>query len=132
VNERKDPVIDRKALREVIRRVIEHPPPQLLYHWSGLSGPEKLVLSSLATLLNTDHDYASSERVEKVLESLPEKYRTELDLVQTRMLLERLRSRRILDRDQIRYRFSMGLIRRWVKAEQGVWNVLGEVYSRGS
>ena len=127
INEREDPVVDRTVLREVLRRVIEHPPPQLLYHWSGLSGGEKLILSSLATLLRTDHDYASSERVGQVLESLPESYRRDLDLVKTRMLLEKLRSRRVLDRDQTRYRFTMDLIRRWVKAEQSVWNVLGEV-----
>jgi hypothetical protein len=126
VNEREDPVFNRTLLREVVSRVIEHPPPQLIYQWSGLSGPEKLILSSLATLLRTDRDYASSERVEQVLKSLPESYRSDLDLVQTRVLLERLRGMRILDRDQTRYRFTMDLIRLWVKVEQSVWNVLGQ------
>jgi hypothetical protein len=132
VNEREDPVVDRTVLREVVRRVIEHPTPQLLYHWSGLTGSEKLVLSSLATLLRSDHDYASSERVEQVIESVPANYRRDIDLVQTRMLLEQLRSRRLLDRDQIRYRFSMDLIRRWVRTEQSVWNVLGQVHGTGN
>jgi hypothetical protein len=88
-------------------------------------------MSSLATLLRNEHDYAPSERIEQVLTSLPENYRRSLDLVQTRVILERLRGRRILDRDQIRYRFTMDLIRRWVKAEQSVWNVLGEVQGVG-
>jgi len=101
--------------------------PQLLYQWSGLSGSEQLVLSSLATLLRTDHDYASSERVGQVVESLPEDYRQGLDLIQTRVRMEQLRTLKILDRDQTRYRFTMDLIRRWVKTEQSVWNVLGRV-----
>jgi hypothetical protein len=126
VNEKKDPYVNRATLKEIVTRVIEHPPPQLLYQWSGLSSQEKLVLAALATLLRTSHDYASSTRVTRVLESLPKKYRTELDSVQTKVLLEKLRKRKALDRDQTRYRFTMDLIRRWVQAEQSVWTVLGE------
>jgi len=130
VNEREEARVDKSILRDAVRRIIEHPPPQLLYQWSGFSSSEKFVLASLASLLSSDRDFVSGERVERVLESLPQKYRCSLDSVQTRILLEQLRSRRVLDRDQTRYRFTMDLIRCWVKTEQSVWNVLGEF--RGS
>jgi hypothetical protein len=130
LNEQQSSVVDNRILQETVHRVNEHPSPQLLYQWAALSKAEKLILASLATLLNTPNDYASSERVSHVLESLAEEDRQDLDLLRTRVQLEGLRRRRILDRDQTRYRFTMDLIRRWVQTEHSVWDVLGETSAR--
>ena len=43
------------------------------------------------------------------------------------MLLESLRLRDVLDRDQTRYRFTMDLMRRWVRHEHNVWAVLHRI-----
>ena len=127
VNESQDNIVDRKMFRKVLQRVIEHPPPQLFYQWAAFSHAEKLILSALATLLKTVKGYVSSERLDRLLRSLPEEHRQQLDITQIRMQLEGMRQRSLLDRDQTRYRFSMDLLRLWIQVEHNVWNVLKEI-----
>jgi Tfp pilus assembly ATPase PilU len=113
--------------REVVQRVLENPPPQLFYQWAAFSHAEKLILSALATLLKTAKGYVSSERLDRLIHSLPEEHRQQLDITQTRMQLEGMRQCSLLDRDQTRYRFSMDLLRLWIQVEHNVWNVLKEI-----
>jgi hypothetical protein len=126
LNEDEVALVDEGVLSRAISRVVEHPPPQLLYSWSSFSHPEKLVLASLATILKKPGSYVSSEKVGRVLGSLPKKHRAGMDLVQIRMVFENLRTKRVLDRDQTRYRFTMDLLRRWIQVEHNVWEVLGQ------
>jgi hypothetical protein len=125
LNEKGVGLVDQDILSATISRVIQHPPPQLLYSWSNFSHQEKLVLASLATLLKSPEGYASSKKVSRVLGSLPKKHRSGMDLVEVRLVFENLRVQRVLDRDQTRYRFTMDLLRRWVQVEHSVWEVLG-------
>ncbi|MFQ5929467.1 MAG: AAA family ATPase [Acidobacteriota bacterium] len=127
LNERQSNTVDRKIVEEVVQRVLENPPPQLLYRWTALSNPEKLILSASATLLKSRESYVSSGRVDRLIRSLPEQYRQQLDITQTRMHLEGLRRCYLLDRDQTRYRFTMDLLRLWIQVEHNVWNVLNEI-----
>ena len=126
-NESQNNVADRKMFSEVVQRVLENPPPQLLYQWAAFAHVEKLVLSALATLLKTANGYASSERLDRLLRSLPEEHRQQLDITQIRMQLEGMRQHFLLDRDQTRYRFSMDLLRLWIQVEHNVWSVLKEI-----
>jgi hypothetical protein len=64
--------------------------------------------------------------VERSVQSLPREHREGLDAPGIRMLLESLRRRDVLDRDQTRYRFTMDLMRRWIRSERSVWAVLEE------
>ena len=48
-----------------------------------------------------------------------------MDLVEVRVVFENLMVKRVLDRDQTRYRFTMDLLRHWVQVEHNVWEVLG-------
>jgi len=126
-NESQNNIADRKMFREVVQRVLENPPPQLFYQWAAFSHAEKLILSALATLLKTTKGYASSERLDRLIRSLPEEHRQQLDITQTRMQLEGMRQHSLLDRDQTRYRFSMDLLRLWIQVEHNVWSVLKEI-----
>jgi hypothetical protein len=126
INEREDAVVGHEVFRETVDRIIEHPPPQLLYWWSAFSTAEKLVLAAVATLLKTAHGFVTARRVTGFLESLPKGFHTEFDPASTRVHLEALKSRKVLDRDQTRYRFLMDLARRWVQTDHNVWNVLDE------
>jgi hypothetical protein len=112
---------------QLVERTLENPPPQLLYQWNSFPGSEKLLLAALATLLKTPASYASWESVDRTILSLPREYREGMDAPRNRMLLEGLRLRDMLDRDQTRYRFTMDLMRRWIQAEHNVWNVLNEI-----
>ncbi|MCW4026887.1 MAG: AAA family ATPase, partial [Candidatus Bathyarchaeota archaeon] len=124
INENQAIRIDRTLLEETKQRIADHPPPQLLYAWEGFSQEEKLVLTGLSTLLKTERSYAQSERIHRVLSSIPDRYRGEQDEVETRIILESLRQRGVLDRDQTRYRFKMDLLRVWVRQEFSVWSLL--------
>jgi len=126
-NESQNNIADRKMFREVVQRVLENPPPQLFYQWAAFSHAEKLILSALATLLKTAKQYVSSERLDRLIRSLPEEHRQQLDITQTRMQLEGMRQRSLLDRDQTRYRFSMDLLRLWIQVEHNIWSVLKEI-----
>ena len=126
-NESQNNIADRKMFREVVQRVLENPPPQLFYQWAAFSHAEKLILSALSTCLKTAKGYVSSERLDRLIRSLPEEHRQQLDLTQTRMQLEGMRQRSLLDRDQTRYRFSMDLLRLWIQVEHNIWSVLKEI-----
>jgi hypothetical protein len=127
LNEQQSNMVNRRALDETVRRMLENPPPQLFYQWKSLSSPQKLVLSALATLLKKPRGYQSSDRVEKLLRSLPREYPCQLDTPIIRMHFETLRDGSVLDRDQAGYRFTMDLMRLWVQSEHNVWKVLSEV-----
>ncbi len=126
VNEAGTSVVDSRCVKESMDRVIEHPPPQLLYLWGTLSKAQKLALAGLASLLRTPRAYAASDRVHRVLKSLPEVHAGGIGAASARMALEGLRQSHMLDRDQTRYRFTMDLIRLWVQADHTVWSVLAE------
>jgi hypothetical protein len=127
LNEQRMNCVDRNVVRQVLARALENPPPQLIYQWNNLPGPEKLLLAALAALLKSPASYASWGSVDRSIQSLPSEYRQGLDAPRNRMLLEGLRLDDILDRDQTRYRFTMDLMRHWIQAEHNVWNVLNEI-----
>ena len=52
-----------------------------------------------------------------------------MDLARIRMHLEGLRQKKVVDRDQSRYRFTMDLVRVWVKRDQTIWGVLDQITS---
>ena len=131
LNEQRGNRVGRDTVSLVAERVLENPPPQLLYQWNGFPASEKLLLAALAALLKTPESYASSEWVNRSIQSLPREHRTGLDRARIRMLLEGLRQRDVLDRDQTRYRFTMDLMRRWIRFEHSIWAVLHQIREHG-
>ncbi len=127
LNDSQSGFADNKMVDETVRRILENPPPQLFYQWTTFSSPEKMVLSALATLAKKPYTFISSERVEKLIRSLPDTVPRELDGSVIRMHFEELRAKSFLDRDQTRYRFTMDLMRLWILGEHNVWRVLGEI-----
>ncbi len=126
LNELRRTRVSRELVAEAVTRLLDSPPPQLLYKWSGYRHTEKLVLAGLGTLLKRPGSYLPADRLTRLILSLPANHRKELDSVGIRIILEDLRREGTLDRDQDRYGFTMDLLRRYVQAEHTVWNVLGE------
>jgi len=129
LNEEEKVEVDKVAFGEVVERIVENPPPQLLYRWEGFSAGEKLTLAGLATVLRSDKDYAVSERIHHLMRSIPDQYREPMDSTRIRMHLEGLRQRKVVDRDQSRYRFTMDLLRVWIKRDHTIWGVLAQITS---
>ena len=126
LNESRTTTVTRDLVAEAIVRALDSPPPQLLYKWANYSSGEKLVLAGLGTLLKRPGSYLPADRLTRLILSLPANHRKELDPVSIRIVLEDLRRKGTLDRDQDRYGFTMDLLRRYIKAEHTVWSVLGE------
>ncbi|MFQ5739567.1 MAG: hypothetical protein ACE5JX_11195, partial [Acidobacteriota bacterium] len=131
LNESEKNVVDQRLVKAVIARFLDNPPPQLFYEWAGLSLLDKLILSALATLLPRAESFIAADRVDRLVLSLPNRFHQDLDRATIRMQLEGLRQRSFLDRDQLRYRFSMDLYRLWIQSEHNIWNVLNEFSDSG-
>ena len=127
LNDTQSNVVRRKSVKETLRRVVENAPPQLFYQWTTFSDAEKVILAALATSLKESNQFLLTERVEKMIRSLPKGFQQSLNLPIIRMHFENLRQKSILDRDQTRYRFNMDLMRHWIQSEHNVWKVLGEI-----
>jgi len=126
LNELRRTTVTRDLVADAVTRVLDSPPPQLLYKWSGYSHGEKLVLAGLGTLLKRPGSYLPADRLTRLILSLPQNHRRDLDSVNIRIALEDLRRKGTLDRDQDRYGFTMDLFRRYIQTEHTVWSVLGE------
>ena len=127
LNERGSSRADMKTIEELLRRLLESPPPQLMFEWQRWEPGHKLVMSSLAALLKDPETFVSANRIESALQSLSAQCRQQLAGQETHRILEELRTSQILDRDQTRYRYKMDLSRLYIQSEHNIWNVLNEV-----
>ena len=127
LNENQETLITPERIERVVARILEHPPPHLVYMWEDQPVDRRLVLASLASLISTPVEFVNWRRVSRVLGSIPDDRTRRIDETRTRILLEDLRQRGLVDRDQQRYRFKMDLIRVWVAAEHSVWSVLSDL-----
>jgi hypothetical protein len=131
INETRTSIVHRQTVDEALRRVLENPPPQLFYQWKTFSDVEKAMLSALAALLKSPDRYLSPERVEKLFRSLSERFSEKMDATAIQMLMENLREKLFLDRDQTRYRFVMDLMRIYIQSEHNIWKVMSEISTNG-
>jgi hypothetical protein len=132
VNERGSSRADTRTIEELVRRVLESPPPQLMFEWERWAPRHKLVMSSLAALLKDPETFVSANRIESALQSLSAQCRRQAGEQQTHRILDELRTCQILDRDQTRYRYKMDLFRLYIESEHNIWNVLNEVGAKPS
>ena len=115
-----------KDLEAVIKDIVDNPLPQMIYSWNSLSEGNKLVLASLAGLLNQSGDYADSSR----LLSFLKKNRIQLPFKRERLLvlLEEAYHKEYLEKqDDHTYRYRMDFLRRWIKREHSIWKVAKEI-----
>ncbi len=127
LNENREALGTPGRIDRVVARILEHPPPHLVYMWEEHPLERRLVLASLASLISIPVEFVSWRRVSRVLSSVADGRIRKIGETRTRILLEDLRQRRLVDRDQQRYRFKMDLIRIWVAAEHSVWSVLSDL-----
>ena len=116
----------KRDLEAVIKDIIDNPLPQMIYSWNSLSEGNKLVLSSLAGLLNQPGDYADSSRLLSYLK----KNRIHLPFKRERLLvlLEEAYHKEYLEKQEDHsYRFRMDFLRRWIKREHSIWKVAREI-----
>jgi AAA+ ATPase superfamily predicted ATPase len=115
-----------RDLEAVVKDIIDNPLPQMIYSWNSLSEGNKLVLASLAGLLNQPEEWADSSRLLAYLK----KNRVQLSFKRERLLvlLEEAYHKEYLEKQENHaYRFRMDFLRRWIKREHSIWKVAREI-----
>jgi AAA+ ATPase superfamily predicted ATPase len=110
-------------ISDVVREIIDNPPPQLIYFWAGMDTLEKLVLSTVAEAARHTTSFPNLAEMRHALK----KYTVELTEDDLKKMCERMTSREILERGpRESYRFRMDLYRLWIREEHHLYSVARE------
>lgn len=112
-------------LEKIVREIVANPLPQMIYTWSSLSVPSRLILSLLAGNLITGEAWGTSQELLKSVRKtgliLP------FDHSRIPVILEEIYHGEFLEKnEQGAYRFRMDLFRRWIGREHSLWKVAGD------
>jgi len=123
-DERNEPT--KEDLQVIVKGIVDNPLPQMIYSWNSLSEGNKILLSSLAGVLDGPQAWAGPGEViqyfRKSKLGLP--YKREEVLI----LLEETYHKEYLEKQENNlYRFRMDLPRRWIRREHSIWKVAKEV-----
>jgi hypothetical protein len=115
--------LDKGDLDEVVRTIVDNPPPQLIYEWDSLSRPEQLTLSLLS---EEGQDGEVGHTAEALALAVGRSgYPIALRAEAIHVLLEGLYERRWLERDDRgAYRFRVDLFRLWIRRSRSIWRLV--------
>jgi|GEM_PF-1448467 len=112
-------------LEEVVRVLIDNPPPQLVYQWDDLALTERLALSIAGEQCTSDDTKISAEQLHQSIRD--NKYPAEMRTDTLRIALESLARSKWLERDtEGTYRFRIDLFRQWVRHTRSIWSLVDE------
>ncbi len=129
LNEQKRHYVLRSDVVAIVEEVVNHPLPQMMYFWEGLSDDEKLVLALMADVLLNEGDAATAKRLAvRIVEA---HYPVTLSETTIRLTLEELFRREVLGKtgDET-FVYRIDLLRHWIRRSHSVWQVVSEVRSR--
>jgi AAA+ ATPase superfamily predicted ATPase len=116
----------KQDLQLIVKGIVDNPLPQMIYSWNSLSDGNKILLSSLAGVLDGPQAWAGPADVIQYFRQskLGMPYKREEILI----LLEETYHKEYLEkRENDLYRFRMDLPRRWIRREHSIWKVAKEV-----
>ncbi|MFH1070097.1 MAG: tetratricopeptide repeat protein [Candidatus Glassbacteria bacterium] len=121
-NERRNFFYD-EDIANIVREIIDNPPPQLIYFWAGLDAEEKLTLSAIAEATRNANHFPEVRELAQALKKYSVAYPGE----ELNKVCSRLLDREILERDSgDSYRFRMDLYRLWIREEHDLYSVSRE------
>jgi hypothetical protein len=127
LNEHKRNAVTLKDLARVTAEIVDHPLPQMIYFWDGLSSDEKVVLSLLCAVLD-DRDelsWVSSGDLAAYIDR--EEIPVDLSENTIHLTLEEMFRTEILDKNVLEgYRVRIDLLRSWIRRSHSIWQVLKE------
>ena len=116
-------------LDEVIRTIVDSPPPHLVYAWDERNQDEKFALS----LLSEESDQAGTPvSPEGLLQAIKQNdYPLNLRSDALHVALESLYTHRVLGRtEEGGYYFRVDLFRQWIRQARSMWRLVGEAEPR--
>jgi hypothetical protein len=109
----------------VVAEIVRNPMPQMIYFWQELPKGSMICLSALARLNYSSDMYASPGEIKQFLKG--NRLSEALSLNKIKLELEDLYRNDILEKREGRYRFMVDLFRDWIRLEQDIWKVAGEL-----
>ena len=124
LNEAQKNDLDIKGLQDVVRTIIDNPPPQLVYAWDEFSITEQLCLS----LLSEESDKGVLVKPQALFETIKENnYPLQLKSDALHKSLEDLYGHKVLERsDEGGYHFRVDLFRQWIRRARSIWSLVEE------
>ncbi len=115
--------LEKNDLDEVVRTIVDNPPPQLIYEWDSLSRSDQLALSLLS---EEGQDGEMGHTAEALALAVGRSgYPINLRAEALHVLLEALYERRWLERDDRgAYRFRVDLFRLWIRRSRSIWRLV--------
>ncbi|MEW6756449.1 MAG: PEGA domain-containing protein, partial [Candidatus Latescibacterota bacterium] len=110
-------------LDEVVRTIVDNPPPQLIYEWDNLNRQDQL---ALALLSEESQDGSCGFTSEALFEAVGRNgYPINLRAEAIHITLEGLYDRKWLERDQQgAYSFRVDLFRQWIRRSRSIWRLV--------
>ncbi|OYT73045.1 MAG: hypothetical protein CFK52_03290 [Chloracidobacterium sp. CP2_5A] len=129
LNEQKRHYVLRADVFAIVEEVVNHPLPQMMYFWDGLSDDEKLALALMADTLVDESDAVGAGRLAaRIAEA---SYPVTLSEATIRLTLEELFRNEVLEKyGAASFAYRVDLLRYWIRRSHSVWQVVGEVRSR--
>ncbi len=116
--------LDLDGLQEVVRTIVDNPPPQMMYAWDELSSTEQLCLSLLSEESDKDVKITSQELFDTIKEN---NYPLQLKSDALHKSLEDLYGHKVLERsDEGGYHFRVDLFRQWIRRARSIWSLVEE------
>ncbi len=110
-------------IAEVVREIIDNPPPQLIYFWAGMEAVEKLVLSTVAEAARGVNSFPDLGEMKNALK----KFSVTLPESDLKEVCEQMTASEVLERGpRESYRFRMDLYRLWIREEHNLYNIARE------
>lgn len=125
LNEHERNALAARDFDAVVKEIVDHPLPQMIYFWEGLSADEKVVLSLLSHSLEPLGDRAWATAADIVALIRKEKAPVDLSENTIHLTLEELFRTEVLEKNPFEaYRFRIDLLRLWVRRSHSIWQVL--------
>ncbi len=113
-------------LDEVLRTIIDNPPPQLVYAWEERNQQERVALSLLSEESAGIRDPATPAELLEAVER--NNYPLDLKAEALHIALEDLYERKVLERTpEGAFYFRVDLFRQWIRRARSIWRLVEEV-----
>lgn len=134
MNEKRSTIVEAEDVDEVAEALADSPLPQTVYWWKSLPLLARVIGSLLAAAADGPSRYVPAEALEANLEAHRREYGFEVRRASLRGMLERMVEQEDLEAGDPRdtYRFRMDLIRRWLRVEHPVWEVIRDLHTPGT
>jgi hypothetical protein len=105
----------------VLDYLLDNPSPHMIYIWQDSTDEQRLILSALSEIIESEEEFISIKRIEENLGS------TTLDADSIKKALNNLYKKEILDRKKNNYKFKIDLLRYWIKTEHPLFRTLEDI-----